>query len=117
MSVYAALPASADTPAWSMGGHDFQNTRSNPVQKTVSASNASRLATKWAATTHGDVSATPAVVGGAVYFPDWGGYITKADVKTGATIWTKKLSDYGYNSAPDLVAHQPRGGRQRRLHR
>lgn len=104
MSVSAALPASADTPAWPTGGHDLQNTRSNPAQKTVSASNASRLGTKWTATTHGDVSATPAVVGGAVYFPDWGGYITKADARTGATIWTKKLSDYGYNSAPDLVS-------------
>ena len=104
MSVSAPLPAHADTPAWTMGGHDLQNTRSNPVQKTVSASNASRLAAKWTTTTQGDVSATPAVVGGAVYFPDWGGYITKADARTGATIWTKKLSDYGYNSAPDLVA-------------
>jgi polyvinyl alcohol dehydrogenase (cytochrome) len=32
-------------------------------------------------TTHGDVSATP--VGRAVYFPDFGGYITKADAKIG----------------------------------
>ncbi|HEU4347927.1 MAG TPA: PQQ-binding-like beta-propeller repeat protein, partial [Actinoplanes sp.] len=104
MSVAAALPAGADSPVWPMGGHDFQNTRSNPVQKTVSAANAGRLAAKWTATTHGDVSATPAVVGGAVYFPDWGGYLTKADARTGATIWAKKLSDYGYNPAPDLVS-------------
>jgi polyvinyl alcohol dehydrogenase (cytochrome) len=104
MSVSAGTPAGADTPAWPMGGQNYQNTRSNPAQSTVSAANASRLATKWTATTHGDVSATPAVVGGAVYFPDWGGYITKADARTGATIWSKKLSDYGYNSAPDLVS-------------
>jgi polyvinyl alcohol dehydrogenase (cytochrome) len=104
MSVGAALPASADTPGWPMGGHDLQNTRSNPAQRAVSASNAGRLATKWTATTHGDVSATPAVVGGAVYFPDWGGYLTKADAKTGATIWSRKLTDYGYNAAPDLVS-------------
>ena len=104
MSVSAAVPASADQPAWPMGGHDLQNTRSNPVQKTVSAANAGRLATKWTMTTHGDVSATPAVVGGAVYFPDFGGYITKADAKTGETIWSKKLSDYGYNSAAGLFA-------------
>jgi polyvinyl alcohol dehydrogenase (cytochrome) len=104
MSVGAAAPAGADTPAWPMGGHDFQNTRSNPVQKTVSAANAGRLAAKWTATAHGDVSATPAVAGGAVYFPDWAGYLTKADARTGATIWSRKLSDYGYNSAADLVS-------------
>src|SRR4030095_12474888 len=108
ISVCAALPASADAPPWLMGGHDLQNTRSNPVQKTVSATNASRLAAKWTATTHGDVSATPAVVGGAVYYPDWGGFITKANAKTGATIWSKKLSNYGYNSAPHLVSRHNR---------
>jgi polyvinyl alcohol dehydrogenase (cytochrome) len=104
MSAGAPLPAAADAPSWPMGGHDLQNTRSNPVQKTVSAANADRLATRWTATTTGDVSATPAVVGGAIYFPDWGGSITKADARTGATIWTRKLSSYGYNSAPDLVS-------------
>jgi polyvinyl alcohol dehydrogenase (cytochrome) len=30
---------------------------------------------KWTAPTHGDVSATPTVANGIVYFPDWGGYI------------------------------------------
>jgi polyvinyl alcohol dehydrogenase (cytochrome) len=104
MSVAGAGPAGADTAAWPMGGHDLQNTRSNPAQTTVSAANAYRLATKWQTTTHGDVSATPAVVGNAVYFPDWGGFLTKVDARTGATIWSKELSDYGYNSAPGLFS-------------
>jgi polyvinyl alcohol dehydrogenase (cytochrome) len=89
---------------WSMGGHDLSNTRSNPDQKAITADNAGKLATKWTFTTHGDVSATPAVVGGAVYFPDWGGYINKLNASTGALIWEKKLSDYGYNTSADLVA-------------
>src|SRR5439155_946253 len=45
-------------------------------------------------TTHGDVSAIPAVADGAVYFPDWGGYLNKVDAATGAGIWSKKISDY-----------------------
>lgn len=94
----------ADAPAWPMGGQNYSNTRNNPAQAKVSAANAGNLAIKWTITTHGDVSATPAVVGGAMYFPDWGGYITKADAKTGQVIWSKKLSDYGYNPASDLVS-------------
>ena len=56
-----ASTAPAPAGGWSMGGHDYQNTRSNPGQTALSTSNASKLATKWTFTTHGDVSATPAV--------------------------------------------------------
>ncbi len=41
----------------------------------------------------GDVSATPAVVGGKLYFPDWGGMINCLDAATGAPIWSKKVAD------------------------
>jgi polyvinyl alcohol dehydrogenase (cytochrome) len=103
VSVSGGLAASPSS-GWSMGGHDLSNTRSNPDQKAITADNAGKLATKWTFTTHGDVSATPAVVNGAVYFPDWGGYINKVNAANGAFIWQKKLSDYGYNSAADLVS-------------
>jgi polyvinyl alcohol dehydrogenase (cytochrome) len=36
----------------------------------------------------------PAVVDGAAYFPDWGGYLNKVDAATGAWIWSHKISDY-----------------------
>lgn len=107
MSVLPAVSGGAAATAqsgWSMGGHDLRNSRSNPDQMVVTADNAGKLATKWTFTTHGDVSATPAVVGGAVYFPDWGGYINKVSASTGALIWQQKLSDYGYNGAADLVS-------------
>ena len=100
----ATSATSASLPSWPMGGQNLQNTRANPAQAKVGASNAGRLATKWTYHTHGDVSATPAVVGEAVYFPDWGGYLNKVDAATGAEIWSKKLSDYGYNSSVDLMA-------------
>ena len=34
---------------------------------------------KWEFTTTGDVSATPAVDGDTVYFPDWGGQLYAVD--------------------------------------
>src|SRR5215212_6512589 len=59
----------SDGSAWTMGGQNFGNTRSNPNERTIGPDNASALRVKWVADTHGDVSATPAVVGNAVYFP------------------------------------------------
>src|SRR5215210_1307586 len=46
----------------------------------------------WA--TAGDVSATPAVVNGAVYFGDFGGMLWKLDAETGGVIWSHRVSDY-----------------------
>jgi polyvinyl alcohol dehydrogenase (cytochrome) len=71
-AVINAVPASAADEPWAMGGHDLNNTRSNPAETVLSPSTVGRLALNWTVTTRGDVSATPAVVDGAVYFPDWG---------------------------------------------
>jgi polyvinyl alcohol dehydrogenase (cytochrome) len=103
LSVSGGVAGGASS-GWSMGGHDLSNTRSNPDQRMISANNAGRLATKWTFHTYGDVSATPAVVGGAVYFPDWGGYINKVNASTGALIWQRKLWDYDHSRPSDLVA-------------
>jgi polyvinyl alcohol dehydrogenase (cytochrome) len=99
----ATAGTAADTPAgqggwsfgdWPMGGGNFQNTRSNPFETTISPDNVAKLAVKWTFTTHGDVSATAAVVNGAAYIPDWGGYFSKVDAASGALIWQKQISDY-----------------------
>jgi polyvinyl alcohol dehydrogenase (cytochrome) len=79
---------------WTTAGHDLSDTRSNPDESTIGPENVGRLAAKWTFTTHGDVSATATVADGAVYFPDWGGYLYKVDAATGATIWSRKISDY-----------------------
>src|SRR5882757_6383656 len=91
----SAAPAVAGTHTdWTSGGFNIANTRSNPFESTISTKNANRLAVKWTYTTHGDVSAIPAVVDGAVYFPDWGGYLNKVDAATGASTWSYPISDY-----------------------
>jgi polyvinyl alcohol dehydrogenase (cytochrome) len=80
--------------SWSMAGQNILNTRSNSNETTLNPGNVSNLAPKWTFATHGDVTATPAVVGGAVYFPDWGGYLNKVDATTGALIWQHQISEY-----------------------
>jgi polyvinyl alcohol dehydrogenase (cytochrome) len=77
-----------------MGGYDYRNTRSNPAERIISPSTARNLAVGWTATTHGDVSATPAVVDGAIYFPDWGGFFSKVDAKSGRVIWSHAVAEY-----------------------
>jgi polyvinyl alcohol dehydrogenase (cytochrome) len=88
----AVFAAAGGNPPWPMGGQNIADTRSNTSN--LNPSNVKNLALKWKFTTHGDVSATPAVVDGAVYFPDWGGYLNKVDASTGALIWQRQISEY-----------------------
>ncbi len=74
--------------SWEMIGRIPENTRDQPFEHKIKPSNVDRLAPKWVATTHGDVSATPAVADGAVYFGDFGGTVWKLDADTGETIWS-----------------------------
>src|SRR5205823_7752171 len=83
---------------WAMGGHDPLDSRSNPAEHVLNPREVSQLAVKWTYKAQGDVSATPAVVGGAIYFTDWGGYLSKVDARTGKLIWDKPIS--GYNNLP-----------------
>src|SRR5262245_5130625 len=81
-------------PDWGMIGNDSTNSRNQPFEHTIEPANVSHLAVKWTATTAGDVSATPAVVKGAVYFGDFGGMLWKLDASTGQVIWSHPVSDY-----------------------
>jgi polyvinyl alcohol dehydrogenase (cytochrome) len=86
--------AQAGDLGWTMAGQDIHNRREQPQETSVGPANAGALIPKWVFTTGSDVSATPAVSGGAVYFPDWAGNLYKLDAGTGAVIWQKLLSDY-----------------------
>ena len=87
----AAVGATSD---WATYGRDPANTRYQPFEHDISTANVARLAPRWIATTTGDVSATPAVVGGAVYFGDFGGTLWKRDAATGALIWSHSVPAY-----------------------
>jgi polyvinyl alcohol dehydrogenase (cytochrome) len=84
-----AAPAGAAT--WSMFGQGVTNWRYQPDENKINANNAGGLKPKWATALGGDISATPAVVDGFVYVPDWGGKITKLNAATGAVVWQKDV--------------------------
>ncbi len=78
---------------WPTAGSDLQNTRYQKSESKISPSNVGTLAPKWAFTTGGDVSATPAVDGTTVYVPDWAGYLYAIDRTTGQQVWKVKIED------------------------
>jgi len=85
---------------WPMFGQNLHNT-ANGRTLAINSRNVGRLEPKWIFTTSGDVSARAAVVGGGVYFPDWGGELYRLNATTGAAVWSENLvTDYGFAPAP-----------------
>jgi polyvinyl alcohol dehydrogenase (cytochrome) len=82
------------TPSWRMIGHGARDNRTQPFERRIGVESAHRLTVKWIASTAGDVSATPAVADGAVYFGDFGGMEWKLSAATGDVFWSHKISDY-----------------------
>ena len=76
-----------------MGGQNIQNSRTQS-DTTITAENVGALTLKWAFTTGGDVSATPAVHNGTVYFPDWAGNFYAVNAETGALLWSNTVSSW-----------------------
>ena len=59
----------------------------------ITTSTVSKLKVKWTFKAAGDISATPAVVDGQIYVPDWGGNLNRIDAATGAMVWSKNVGD------------------------
>jgi polyvinyl alcohol dehydrogenase (cytochrome) len=76
---------------WNYAGGDRQNTRNQPSEHRLGVANVGGLTVKWALTTGGDVSATPAVDDSTVYVPDWAGNLYAVDRLTGAVKWTASI--------------------------
>jgi len=93
----AQIGANGSDSDWRTIGNDPANSRNAPDERKINPHNVNRLLPKWIATTTGDVSGTPAVADGAVYFGDFGGTVWKLNADTGAVIWSA--------SVPALTGH------------
>jgi polyvinyl alcohol dehydrogenase (cytochrome) len=90
---------------WLVAGQDLGNSRNQPAEHLIDASNVSTLNLAWTFTTGGSVSATPTVAGNAVYFPDWAGNLYAVEEETGQLIWSHKISEYdGFQTAISRVS-------------
>ncbi len=78
---------------WTSAGHDIRNTRHQENETKISVETVADLSVKWAFTTGGDVSATPAVDGKNVYFPDWAGNLYALRRDTGELVWQTSIPE------------------------
>jgi polyvinyl alcohol dehydrogenase (cytochrome) len=92
---------------WLSGGQNLDNTRHAKTEAKISADNVADLVLDWSLTTGGDVSATPAVDGQSVYFPDWAGNLYKADRDTGEVIWSRSVADHYTGIAGNFARTTP----------
>jgi polyvinyl alcohol dehydrogenase (cytochrome) len=75
-----------------MSGQGVTNWRYQPDENKLTSDNVKSLAPAWVTTLAGDISATPAVVDGVVYVPDWGGKLSAVNANTGAIIWQTSVA-------------------------
>jgi hypothetical protein len=104
----APLDCSDDGADWPFYGGNVCNTRVTRGSSKITPATAPKLGVKWVANVAGDVSATPAVVAGQVYVPDWGGMMNRIDGATGDIVWSKHVGDLA--ALPSLTAAAPAGG-------
>jgi len=90
-TIFACGNAVADSN-WTSAGHDIQNTRYQSNESKITVDNVGTLGVKWAFSAQADISATPAVDGSTVYFPDWAGFLYAVDRKTGQQLWATSIS-------------------------
>ena len=102
--VAAAAYAGTQNAAWLTGGQNLNNSRYQAAESVIGTKNVASLAAKFAFTAGGDISATPAVDGQNVYFPDTdsgdpahgvpltGGYLYAVNRSTGQLVWRDKIS-------------------------
>jgi polyvinyl alcohol dehydrogenase (cytochrome) len=76
-----------------MFGGDVCGSHAAPTSDPITPQNVTRLAVKWKFTAAGDISATPAVVGGQVYVGDWAGTFYRLDAATGQMVWSVSVAD------------------------
>jgi polyvinyl alcohol dehydrogenase (cytochrome) len=93
ISMLSLVAASKSNTVWLMAGQGRTNWHYQPLEKTISNQNAANLSVKWA-NQGGDVSATPSVSDGVVYYPDWSGNLYAVDATTGAVIWQDSLGSF-----------------------
>ncbi|CAK9322648.1 unnamed protein product [Citrullus colocynthis] len=84
---------------WPNHGGDLQNRRYANRETKISPSTVSDLRLKWEFYAGGDISVTPAIYDGAIYFPSWNGFLYAVRASNGALIWKKNLQKLtGFNN-------------------
>ncbi|KAF3444176.1 hypothetical protein FNV43_RR13866 [Rhamnella rubrinervis] len=91
--------ASYSNNCWLNHGGDLYNRRYANKEVKISPETVSNLSLKWKFYAGGDVSVTPAISDGTLYFPSWNGNIYAVKASDGSLVWKKNLQRLtGFNN-------------------
>ncbi|KAL3688645.1 hypothetical protein R1sor_014954 [Riccia sorocarpa] len=90
--IFCEITCELDEVQWLNHGGDLTNDRWARFEKQISVSTVQKLNEKWAFSADSDVTATPSISDGMVYFPDWSGSLYAIKQKTGELVWKKNLT-------------------------
>lgn len=74
------------------GGLGFANQRAAIQEVKINKTSLPNLSLRWEFITGHDVTATPAIAEGVVYFPDWSGNLYAVEEATGHLVWQKNVT-------------------------
>ncbi|TYI86325.1 hypothetical protein E1A91_D04G057400v1 [Gossypium mustelinum] len=106
LSLLASTAAASND--WLNHGGNLLNRRFADKETKISPGTASRLRLKWKFNAGRDISATPAIFDGTLYFPSWDGYIYAVKASNGGLLWKKNLQHLtGLNSTGAIFDFDP----------
>ncbi|XAR51758.1 Polyvinyl alcohol dehydrogenase (cytochrome) [Bertholletia excelsa] len=76
---------------WLNHGGDIYNRRHAHGETKISPSTVANLRLKWKFYAGRDISATPAIFKGTLYFPSWNGYLYAVEACDGSLLWKKNI--------------------------
>ncbi|KAK7394519.1 hypothetical protein VNO78_15048 [Psophocarpus tetragonolobus] len=81
------------TENWLNHGGDIYNRRYASMEQKISVKTVSKLSLKWKFYAGKDITATPAIFNGTVYFPCWNGDIFAVRARDGSLVWKQNLQN------------------------
>ncbi|KAF5735530.1 hypothetical protein HS088_TW15G01037 [Tripterygium wilfordii] len=88
---------------WLNHGGDLKNRRYADKETKINPITASKLKLKWEFYAGRDITATPAIFNGTLYFPSWNGNIYAVKASDGSLVWKKNVSEVTGINAPGFI--------------
>ncbi|GAB4830257.1 hypothetical protein Ancab_040679 [Ancistrocladus abbreviatus] len=82
---------SHDAQGWLNHGGDLRNRRYASKETKISPKTVSKLHLKWKFEAGRDITATPTIYKGTLYFPSWDGYLYALKASSGSLMWKQNL--------------------------
>ncbi|XP_074289712.1 uncharacterized protein LOC141614982 [Silene latifolia] len=99
------LSADSHPDNWLNHGGDLHNRRYASSERKISPINVHNLKLKWKFEAKRDITATPSIYDGVIYFPSWDGYIYAIKSLDGSLIWKQFIQEVTGIQSPGFVVN------------